>query len=247
METKLNVIKNLLENTTVSTQDINQLDDYVQQLRTHYNQTLDNIQESEDDLKDVYTRITLANATLDDLRDRSEDIKNKAKILQNNATKLQEANIEGALNLTRDAWNRVNQLNEIHNETQELSVNAERQCRRTEALANRSMDERKDIQNQNENNLDKYYLELMELNAKIPDLNEQMCDKRGNPCDNLCGGAGCEHCGGLSCEKGALTKAEKALNYVKDTEKDIKAKEEIAENLIRAVSISFICFLFIYI
>lgn len=70
----------------------------------------------------------------------------------------------------------------------------------------------------------------------MPDMNDKMCDKRGDPCNDLCGGAGCNSCGGLSCEKGAFTRAEKALNYAKDTERILKEKEEQAEELIRSLS-----------
>lgn len=70
----------------------------------------------------------------------------------------------------------------------------------------------------------------------MPDMNDKMCDKRGDPCNDLCGGAGCNACGGLSCEKGAYTRAEKALHYAKDTEKILKEKEEQAEDLIRSLS-----------
>ena len=31
------------------------------------------------------------------------------------------------------------------------------------------------------------------------------------PCDELCGGAGCDKCGGLSCLNGALSKAKEAV------------------------------------
>jgi coxsackievirus/adenovirus receptor len=55
-------------------------------------------------------------------------------------------------------------------------------------------------------------------------------------CDALCGGAGCNKCGGISCEKGALTRAETALKYAKDTEEIIKKKEQQAEELIRSVA-----------
>jgi len=98
------------------------------------------------------------------------------------------------------------------------------------------MEEFESLQKTNEDALDRYHDEIVKLSAQIPNLNEQICDKRGDPCDNLCGGAGCKHCGGLSCENGAVTKAEKALAYAEDTEKEIKKKEEVAEDLIRSLS-----------
>lgn len=237
MDKKLLIIQNLLDNTTVSTQDINALEHVVLTLRKDLNNSLEHLQSDELTLEGVYSGINLANVALDDLQNKSEQIKNVAHDLKENATQLQEANIEGALNLTIDAWQRVNLLSGLDIETQELNANAERQCKRTEALVNRSINEFEQLQQNNEDALDKYHDELVSLNEKIPDLNEQICDKRGDPCDNLCGGAGCKHCGGLSCEKGALTKAEKALAYVKDTEKNIKEKEDFAADIIRSVSL----------
>lgn len=84
--------------------------------------------------------------------------------------------------------------------------------------------------------INNYRTKLTEMNEAIPDMNDKMCDKRGSPCDDLCGGAGCNSCGGLSCEKGAFTRAEKALHYAKDTERILKEKEEQAEELIRSLS-----------
>lgn len=84
--------------------------------------------------------------------------------------------------------------------------------------------------------INNYRAKLEEMNEAVPDMNDKMCDKRGAPCNDLCGGAGCNSCGGLSCEKGAFTRAEKALNYAKDTEKILKEKEEQAEELIRSLS-----------
>lgn len=63
----------------------------------------------------------------------------------------------------------------------------------------------------------------------------QVCDKMGDPCDSVCGGAGCNHCGGLSCENGALTKSSKAFGFATDAENKIKEKEGIAEDLFRGV------------
>lgn len=237
MERKLGQIRSLLDNTTISANDINKLESVESELRNHLNGSLSKLHKSEQTLEDLHSSINLANVMLSDLRSRGDHIKSVANDLRDNSTQLQEANIEGALNLTRQAWQKAGILTHLDVETQELSTNAERQCRRTEALVNRSSIEFDALQEQNENALDQYLLDLQNLTAKIPDLNEQVCDRRGDPCDNLCGGAGCGQCGGLSCEKGALTRASKALDYVKDTEKSIKEKEDIADDLIRSVCI----------
>ena len=67
----------------------------------------------------------------------------------------------------------------------------------------------------------------------------KVCDKRGDPCDSLCGGAGCGMCGGLSCENGAVTKAGNALKIAKEAEGFIRGKETDAEELLRGVSTTF--------
>lgn len=236
MEKKLASIRSLLDNTTVNAQDISDLDNVVQNLRDHLNQSLEKLQTSEATLDSVYSGITLANVALDELRSRSEQIKSFAKDLKANATQLQEANIEGALNLTREAFLKAKQLEVLDLETDKVFSNADKQCRRTEALVLQKVSEFEQLQHKNEEDLDGYHAELQSLINKIPDLNEQMCDKRGDPCDSLCGGAGCDHCGGLSCEKGAMTMADKALSYVKDVEKSIKAKDGVAEDLIRSLN-----------
>lgn len=237
MEKKLAQIRSLLDNTTISANDINGLESLENELRNHLNGSLTKLHESERTLENLHSSINLANVTLSDLRSRGDHIKSVANDLRNNSTQLQEANIEGALNLTRQAWQKADILTHLDVETQALSTNAERQCRSTESLLNRSSVEFDALQEQNENVLDQYLLDLQNLTAKIPDLNEQVCDRRGDPCDNLCGGAGCGQCGGLSCEKGALTRAGKALDYVKDAEKSIKEKEDVADDLIRSVCI----------
>lgn len=239
METKLAAIRGVLGNATVSQREIDDLNDLVEELKKNLDISETSFKDTEDTLEELYSNVNLANVALEDLRERGNQIRSLSADLKNNATQLQEANVEGALNLTRQAWQKVNVLTALDAETLELSANAERQCRRTEALVQRSTDEFNQLQEANEDALDRYHDELETIIKQIPDLNEKICDKRGDPCDNLCGGAGCNHCGGLSCEKGAFTRAEKALNYVKDAEKIIKQKEDVAEDLIRSVRIVF--------
>lgn len=236
MEQKLSFIRQLLDNTTVNAQDISDLEGQVEALRDGLTASMDRLMVSENTLENVYSGVNLVNVSLDDLKSRSEDIKSFARGLRANATQLQEANIEGALNLTREAWIRAEQLRAADADIDKVFSTAEKQCRRTDALVAQKNEEFEQLQRKNEADLDAYQAELSELQRQIPDLNEQMCDKRGDPCDSLCGGAGCDHCGGLSCEKGALTKAEKALSYVRDVEKTIKSNDGVAEDLIRSLS-----------
>lgn len=235
VEKKIDSIRNILNNTTVSARDISNIEELIGKLR-------DNLEASENSLKNTVNTLdklneemNLATVEISNLKDQSEKIKAMAINLKDNATKLQEANVEGALNLTRDAWSRVQSLSSIYDETADLNSEADRQCKRIENLIARQTANEEQL-SANDKTIDDLQANLDTLTAEIPDLNEQVCDKRGDPCDSLCGGAGCGKCGGISCEKGALTRAESALNYAKGTEKSIKEKETQADELIRSVS-----------
>lgn len=235
VEKNIETIRNILNNTTVSTNDIKKINDNIDRLRARLDASETSLKITDNSLDKLNEEMSLAAVEISNLEEKADKIKFLASELKDNATKLQEANVEGALNLTRDAWTKVQSLSGVYNEATELNVEADRQCKRIENLITR--------QNENEGNLlandkqiDELQVELDKLTAEIPDLNEQVCDKRGDPCDSLCGGAGCNKCGGISCEKGALTRAETALNYAKDTEKIIKEKEQQADELIRSVS-----------
>ncbi len=63
----------------------------------------------------------------------------------------------------------------------------------------------------------------------------QVCDgttSAGQPCDELCGGAGCGKCGGLSCLNGALSKAEGAVKSAESADKMLVEKDRKAERVL---------------
>lgn len=235
IEEKIETIRSILNNTSVSTRDIKKINEKIDKLRKHLENSEDKLKETDIVIDKLHEEMNLAGAEIANLEEKSDKIKALANALKENATTLQEANIEGALNLTRDAWNRVQGLSEIYTETTELNSEADRQCKRIESLIS-SRVETEGILATNDKQLEELEKSLEELNSEIPELNEQICDKRGDPCDSLCGGAGCGKCGGISCEKGAFTKADTALTYARDTEKIIKEKEQQADDLIRSVS-----------
>lgn len=64
-----------------------------------------------------------------------------------------------------------------------------------------------------------------------------MCDGRGDPCDDVCGGGGCGKCGGLSCGEGALTKADKAIEHANNAKDKLDSKEKYANIMLTEVRI----------
>lgn len=235
VEKKLDTIRTIMHNSTVSGQDIKKINENIDRLRTKLEASKLELDVTDKALDSLHEELSLAAVELTNLGDKSQRIKDLANQLKDNATKLQEANVEGALNLTRDAWSRVQSLSNTYQEANELNTEADRQCKRIEALITKQK-ENEGILMANDKQIDELQAALDQLNDQIPDLNEQVCDKRGDPCDTLCGGAGCNKCGGISCEYGALTRAESALNYAKDAEKTIKEKEQQADEIIRAVA-----------
>ncbi|PSN55873.1 Laminin subunit beta-1, partial [Blattella germanica] len=229
-------VKQLLMNTTVSASDLEGLENLVERFRASVNRSSENLDEVEKQLDNVTQRIYEANIKLTDLRARANNLKFAALGLKDNATKLQEANVEGALNLTREAQRTSQKAQEAADTTEKDVAESERLCKRAQAHVNRTSIQYLRSQEENEEALDSLTNQLKELNAEIPDLNELVCDKRGDPCNSLCGGAGCGVCGGLSCEHGAVTKAERALGVAKDAEKAIRGKETDAEELLRGIS-----------
>lgn len=211
------------------------MNDNIDRLRARLDESKKSLDATGGSLDKLNEEMNLAGVEISNLGEKSDKIKLLANELKDNATKLQEANVEGALNLTRDAWSKVQSLADVYNEATELNSEADRQCKRIENLITKQI-ENEGMLMANDKQIDDLQSELDKLSSEIPDLNEQVCDKRGDPCDSLCGGAGCNKCGGISCEKGALTRAETALNYAKDTEKIIKEKEQQADDLIRSVS-----------
>nr|CAD7604720.1 unnamed protein product [Timema genevievae] len=143
----------------------------------------------------------------------------------------------GALNLTREAQKGSLKAQQIADGSEEQVAEAERYYKRTEARINRTANQFEEEREGNSRFLVTLSEKLKELELDIPDLNEKVCDKRGDPCDQLCGGAGCGSCGGLlSCEQGAVTKADTTVQLAEDAKQAIKEKEAQAEGLLRKIS-----------
>merc|ERR1719348_973125 len=85
---------------------------------------------------------------------------------------------------------------------------------------------------ENTEDLNEVKMEIEKLENRIPGLNKAVCDgdtSREEPCDDLCGGAGCGKCGDVSCSNGALTKSMDALADAKEAEKLLKEKDLLAQ------------------
>lgn len=236
MERKLNDVRQYLQNTTRSSLDLTQIDKLVDDLRSALMFSTNNLSSVGKLIENTTQRIYLSNLALADLRNKANLLKQTAMSLKDNATRLQESNVEGALNLTRDAAESSKRTHEKSAETQALVTDAERQCKRTEALVGRTATQFAQAQEDIDRQLRQLDRNMTQLESEIPDLNNQICSRRGDPCDALCGGAGCGHCGGLPCEDGAVSKAENALGFAQEASQHIHDKKAKAEELFRGIS-----------
>ncbi|XP_053600524.1 laminin subunit beta-1 [Plodia interpunctella] len=236
MTKKLTEIENMLNSADMGQTTVNELMANISNLQNELTKTEEKVKEGNSNLNDITSQINLGNVTLDNLRKSIEILKKKTIELGNNATKLQEANLEGALNLTREAKQRAIKASDEAENVQTIIANTDRQIKNTDRLIEMQYTHFNNNQNDNEKKLDDIQAELSELESRLPKLNEKMCGQESNACD-ICGGAGCGKCGGISCDQGAVTKAEQALDFANKTEHRIKEHELTAEDLFRSISL----------
>lgn len=235
MTKKLADIENLLDSASVGETTVKDLLSEVNTLRDQLVEEEQKVKDSNDNLSDITSKINLGDVALRDLRENIEKLKNKTADLKNNATKLQEANLEGALNLTREAKERALKAADDAEFVQTIVASTDRQIKNTDRLIEMQYTTFNNTQNENEKKLMELEDQLSELESQFPKLNEKMCGQESDNCD-VCGGAGCGKCGGISCDRGAVTKAEKALEFANKTEHRIKEHELSAEDLFRSIS-----------
>lgn len=236
MEEKIADVQNILLTANLTSQNLASLSSLISELTDNLTVAASELQDLEHGVDNTTQRISLATNALADLRLQAEELKNQAGDLKEKATKLQEANVEGALNLTRVAGERSRVAQEKVELTQVIVGESRRSRRRTENLLLHALDRFNRTQIKNAEDLAEMTDMLDEMYRGIPDLNEQVCDRRGDPCDTYCGGAGCGKCGGLSCNNGLVNTAELALKFADDAKEMLKKKEASVDELLRGIS-----------
>lgn len=235
MTKKLTDIENILQSASVGEETVKQLLLDVMQLREQLASEENKVKDSNENLSDITSKINLGDVSLEGLKSSIDKLKQKTIDLSNNATKLQEANLEGALNLTREAKERALKAADDAENVQNIVASTDRQIKNTDRLIEMQYSTFNNTQNENEKKLSDLKEQLHELESQLPKLNEKMCGQESDTCD-ICGGAGCGKCGGISCDQGAVTKAERALEFANKTEHRIKEHELTAEDLFRSIS-----------
>jgi hypothetical protein len=90
--------------------------------------------------------------------------------------------LTGALNLTREAYERSLRAQGAADATERDVGDSERQCKRTESLVNRTATQFSKTQAENKDALDMLSEKLKQLEIQIPDLNELVSVVESDEC-----------------------------------------------------------------
>lgn len=237
MEESLNEVRDLISNTTISAQDLDALDILADELAKNISDSAKELEEANNLLENLNQRVNLGDVALKKLKSRTNSLHESAAKLRENATRLQEENVQGALNVTQQMAEQSRQAEKMGNDTSSILDDAERFRKHTENLLVKNRDSMDKAQRENKESLMKLNEKLKTFNTVMPGLNLQICGDNVTDCSTVCGGAGCGFCGGLSCDVGAITKAEQALDVAKQQASTIKKHRDSAEQLLRNVII----------
>lgn len=237
MEEQLKEVREILASANITGSDIEDLQILVNQIRSNLTDSQNLLDSIENELENTNQRIANANLALSDLRKRKDSLEHDSELMKNNATILQEANVEGALNITKEAQRRSRAAESEVRDAQTTLYKSEGNRGRTERLLGRTADRYNQTYYENELALNKTEAKINELENQIPDINVLVCGERTriNECGGLCGGANCPTCGSESCTEGAVSKARSALELAKDSERILKTNEKNARELLTAV------------
>ena len=230
IEAQLSEIDQIIAGANVTALDVKS----VEQLLSNLRQTLVHIETKlngfQADIDKTSERITDANLNLASLQNKVGDLETDMKRLRENATALVEENVEGAYNLTKEAFRKSQAARQQMTSALPLLQQSEQLRKSTLRLLDDSAvhyDESRITSDQTLNALRK---DIASLEQQIPAVNQLVCDGNStvDRCEGMCGGAGCGKCGGISCEKGATTIAGKALEMGKLAEERLNESKERA-------------------
>lgn len=134
--------------------------------------------------------------------------------LRENATQFETWNVDGAYKIILDSQNRSREAEKRVMELRPLLLDEEQKRRVTENMFASTASRYNSSSLQNEAMLAMLARQITELENNVPSINQVVCASSStvNNCDQLCGGALCNKCGGLSCSESAVTKANNALD-----------------------------------
>ncbi|XP_076236766.1 laminin subunit beta-1 [Calliopsis andreniformis] len=234
MVNSLDQVRALVNNASITNQDLDELNNLADELKNNVTLSAKQLEEVNNLLESVSQRVNLDDASLKNLKNKTNNLHQAAVDLKENATRLQEENVQGALNVTQQMAEQSRQAEKMANDTSNVLADAERFRKHTESLLAKNRAFVDDAEQRTKESLDNINEKLKMFDEVMPSLNLQMCGDNVTDCSSVCGGAGCGFCGGmLSCDAGAVTKANQALDVAKQQAAKIKSHKDEADQLFR--------------
>ncbi|KRX40478.1 Laminin subunit beta-1 [Trichinella murrelli] len=234
IQTKLRSIENQLSQANISSDLLDQLHLQVGRLQARVDQLLAQLNAVDSRSTGLTAGVDTGHEHLRSLQQQAADLEQSVLDLERNVTDLRQRDPRGAYNVTREAAQLSLRARQLADATERVVAESEAERRRTRDLLDANARDFDHQFKQNQNALDELDRRLVHLEARLPDLNRQICGARtdgGEPCDDLCGGAGCSRCGGASCRDGSATKAERAWQYSREATDKLEHKQRQANEL----------------
>ena len=239
MESKIAEVNDIISRSSLKNEELEKFTDSIKSIETELQATTDRSKDLDNSLAETEQSIMQGNYNLTQLNQDADRLQRQADDIKDKATQLQEANVAGALKLTAAASDKSEEAAQQVAGVSNVLHNSGKVRGATEVLLNGRQQAVADNAESNTANLDQVTNEIRRLEERIPDLNKAVCDgdtSVEDPCDDLCGGAGCGKCGDVSCGEGALTKAQDAVTTAKEAEKILQEKDLMAEEALNSIN-----------
>lgn len=237
IENKLKEIEDIIAGANVTESDVVAVDRLIQALRNELTNTQQQLESLSNRMEETKGRTTDANLALSSLKNAAKQLELDTNNIKENMTALQEANVEGAFNLTRDAQRRSALAQQKVVGTNSIVTASAGKRADTEDMLNKFGSRYNQSFTTNEKGLDGLVKIIQGLEQGVPDINHLVCDGQGTvtTCDPLCGGAGCNKCGGISCGQGATTLAGNALDLAQQSKETLDAMQDKARKELEGI------------
>lgn len=237
IEENLNEIDKILKGQDINERDLTDVQHMIEDIKDDLNQLNQLLNGHEKTLDDTKTKVIQTDLKLNELLKQSENLKTEAERLKEDATTLQEANVEGAYQLIKDAQRRSKAAEQQIKDSYNILDESENKRKNTERLIEQAKDRYNLTFQENEQALSGVVTDIAKMEAGLPNINHLVCDEFStiDNCNTLCGGAGCGRCGGLSCTKGATTRASKAVDMAREADNELKSKDREVKDELRRI------------
>uniref|UniRef100_A0A915C6Q9 Laminin subunit beta-1 n=2 Tax=Parascaris TaxID=6254 RepID=A0A915C6Q9_PARUN len=236
MEANLAEVKSQLESANITKADVDTLQEQMDSLLEKVNVEKERLNVVGKRITDTTSAVDNAEEELKSLIEIAEKLTARAQALNENATLLREADVQGAYNISRESAEKSAAAKRRTDDAVAKIASAESDRREAEMLLDKNQLDFERQFTENEMALQHIDEQLSAFESVLPALNKDVCGADSAPCDALCGGPGsCGYCGGRSCLAGSVSKAEQALQFADEADRKLNEKQKEAEEILSRV------------